>query len=70
MTGIPKEIWNRDMRAAGVTEAREGAAHPADVAKTAGDTERTTSKVYDRAHLAAARRFAEARKTPREQDVS
>jgi hypothetical protein len=70
ITGIRREVWNRDMRAAGVTEAREGAAHPADVAKTAGDTERTTSKVYDRARLAAARRVAQARKTQREQGVS
>jgi hypothetical protein len=34
ITGIRKEVWNRDMRAAGVTEAREGAAHIDDVAKT------------------------------------
>lgn len=61
ITGIRKEVWNRDMRAAGVTEAREGAADTADVAKTAGDTKRTTAKVYDRPRLAAARRVAQAR---------
>ena len=70
ITGIRKEVWNRDMRAAGVTEAREGAAHIDDVAKTAGDTKRTTAKVYDRARLQAARRVAQARKTQREQGVS
>ncbi len=70
LTGIPKEVWNRDMRAAGVTEAREGAAPLDDVAKTAGDTVRTTGKVYDRARLAAARRIAQARKTQRERGVS
>ncbi len=68
ITGIRKEVWNRDMRAAGVTEAREGAADTADVAKTAGDTERTTAAVYDRARLAAARRVARARAARRDTD--
>jgi hypothetical protein len=70
ITGIRKEVWNRDMRAAAVSEAREGAALLDDVAKTAGDTKRTTARVYDRAHLAAARRVAQARKTQRERGVS
>jgi len=61
IAGIREEVWNRDMRAAGVTEAREGAADTADVAKTIGDTKRTTAKIYDRAKLAASRRVAQAR---------
>ena len=68
IAGIRNEVWNRDMRAAGVTEAREGAAHIDDVAKTAGDTKRTTAKVYDRARLQAARRVAQARAAHRNTD--
>ncbi len=33
ITGIRKEVWNRDMRAAGVTEARQGAAPIDDLAQ-------------------------------------
>ena len=56
IAGIPKDVWNRDMRAAAVTEAREAGVTTADVAKVIGDTERTTAQVYDRGRLAAARR--------------
>jgi hypothetical protein len=60
--GIPAEVWNRDLRAGGVTEAREAGASTDDVAKTAGHTDRrTTARVYDRAALEAARRVARAR---------
>jgi integrase len=60
--GIPNAVWNRDLRAGGVTEAREAGASTDDVAKTAGHTDkRTTAKVYDRATLEAARRVARAR---------
>jgi hypothetical protein len=68
IASIRKEVWSRDMRAAGVTEAREGAAHIDDVAKTAGDTKRTTAKVYDRARLQAARRVDQARAAHRNTD--
>jgi hypothetical protein len=61
ITGISKDVWNRDMRAGGVTEARQGAAPLDDVAKTAGDTKRTTAKIYDRDRLEASRRVATAR---------
>jgi integrase len=68
LSGIGKEVWNRDTRAAGVTEARQ-AASPSDpgniledVAKQAGHaSKRTTAKVYDRDRLEAARRVAAAR---------
>jgi hypothetical protein len=60
--GIPDAVWNRDLRAGGVTEAREAGASTDDVAKTAGHTDkRTTARVYDRATLEAARRVARAR---------
>ena len=68
LTGIPKAVWNRDLRAAGVTEAREADATTADVAKAIGDTERTTGEVYDRARLAASRRVSHARLAHRDKD--
>ncbi len=49
LTGIRREVWNRDMRAGGVTEGREAAAPTDDLAKTAGHAnKRTTARVYDR----------------------
>ena len=66
--GISATVWNRDTRAAGVTEARQAASpnEPSnildDVAKQAGHTtKRTTARVYDRDRLEAARRVAAAR---------
>ena len=62
ITGISKEVWNRDMRAAAVTEARQAAVPTDDVAKLAGHaSKRTTARVYDRDRLEAARRVAQAR---------
>jgi len=60
--GIPKSVWNRDLRASGITEAREAGAPTDDVAKTAGHSDkRTTARVYDRDTLEAARRVSRAR---------
>jgi hypothetical protein len=61
--GIPATVWNRDLRAGGVTEAREAGAPIDDVRKTVGHTaaSRTTAQVYDRASLEAARRVSRAR---------
>jgi hypothetical protein len=68
-TGIRPTVWNRDLRAAGVTEGREAAAANDDLAKVAGHTgKRTTAKVYDRAHLAAHRRVAQARTAYRDKN--
>jgi integrase len=62
ITGIRKEVWNRDMRAAGVTEGRQAGAPTDDLAKQAGHAnKRTTARVYDRDRLEAARRVAKAR---------
>ena len=59
ITCIREEVWNRDMRAAGVTEGRQAGAPTDDLAKTAGHAnKRTTAKVYDRDRLEAARRVA------------
>ncbi len=66
IAGIKPTVWNRDVRAAAVTEARQAAAPTDDVAKIAGHTnKRTTAKVYDRDRLEAARRVAKARTTHR-----
>jgi integrase len=60
--GIERTVWNRDLRAGGITEAREAGAPTDDVAKTAGHSDkRTTARVYDRDRLEAARRVATAR---------
>jgi integrase len=67
LTGISKDVWNRDTRAGGVTEGREADAQMDDLAKQAGHaSKRTTARVYDRGRLEAARRVAKARKTHRE----
>ena len=46
--GIASTVWNRDLRAAAVTEARQGAAPSDDVAKVAANSKRMVAKVYDR----------------------
>jgi integrase len=60
--GIKVTVWNRDLRAAGITEGRQAAAPTDDLAKQAGHSnKRTTARVYDRDRLEAARRVAQAR---------
>jgi integrase len=60
--GIKATVWNRDLRAAGVTEGRQAGAPSDDLAKQAGHAnKRTTARVYDRDRLEAARRVAQAR---------
>jgi integrase len=68
--GIPKDVWNRDLRASGSTEARAAGAPIDDVKMLMGHTPRsqTTAKVYDRAKLEAHRRIAAARKAIRPKD--
>lgn len=67
--GIKATVWNRDLRAAGVTEARQAAAPTDDVAKVAGHAnKRTTAKVYDRDRLEAQRRVMKARIAHRAKD--
>jgi integrase len=60
--GISRAIWNRDLRAGGITEGRQANAPTDDLAKQAGHAnKRTTARVYDRDTLEAARRVAKAR---------
>lgn len=65
--GIPSEIWNRDLRASGSTEARAADAKIDDLRKLMGHSEKseTTGKVYDRAKLEAHRRIAAQREAHR-----
>ncbi len=64
--GMPSNVWARDLRASGISEARAAGVATDDAAKVAGHAStKTTSAVYDRAALEAAERFAEARKSKR-----
>jgi hypothetical protein len=65
--GIPSDVWNRDLRASGTTEARAAGAAIDDTKKVMGHSPRsqTASKVYDRSKLEAHRRIAAARQTLR-----
>jgi hypothetical protein len=61
--GLPKQLWNRDLRAGGVTEGGKAGASSDDRAKVAGHSKpRITASVYDRDTLEAARRVSRARK--------
>jgi len=67
--GIEPTVWNRDLRASGVTEGRQAAAPTDDLAKVATHaSKRTTARVYDRDHLEAHRRVMKARVAHRGKD--
>lgn len=60
--GFPSEIWNRDLRAGGVTEGEAAGAQMTDLAKHAAHADPGfTAKVYARGQLEAARRVAKSR---------
>lgn len=66
LAGLPTSIWNRDLRAGGITEGREAGAATDDLAKVAGhSSKQTTARVYDRATLEAQRRVSQSRATSR-----
>lgn len=69
-TDLPADMWNRDLRASGSTEARKGGAATDDLKKLMGHAAKsaTTGKVYDRAKLDAQRRIAAARTGVRDTD--
>lgn len=65
--GIPRSVWNRDLRAGGISEGRAADVSLDDMAKIAGHTKkRTTGDVYDRTALETHRRAAAKRNTHRE----
>ncbi len=62
LAGIPTNVWNRDLRAGGITEGRRGGAEIADSSKMAGHVRpQTTARVYDRDVLEASRRVSRKR---------
>ena len=67
---LPANLWARNLRASGITEGRAANASTDDAAKVAGHSKRTSAKVYDRAVLEAADRFADARLKGRERSVN
>lgn len=65
--GVLDTVWARDLRASGITEGRATDVSLDDAGKVAGHSSKTTTKIYDRAVLEAADRFADARVKARKQ---
>jgi len=59
--GLPNDIWNRDLRAGGISEARRAAVSLDDVAKVAGHAHKRATDGYDRAAMVTHQRMMEAR---------
>lgn len=60
--GLSDDLWNRDIRAGGNTEAQDSGTRAEDRAKVAGHASaKTTTEIYDRGVLEAHRRVANAR---------
>jgi len=58
---IPDNVWNRDSRAGGITEALGAGAQLDDARQHAGHAETRTTQRYNRDTLAKTRRVAELR---------
>jgi hypothetical protein len=63
--GIPKGVWNRDLRAGGNTEASISGVGKEDRAKISGHSERINAEVYDRDRVEAHRRSMQLRTAQR-----
>jgi hypothetical protein len=59
--GLPKDMWNRDIRAWAVTEGRRAAASKDDIRKLSGHAKETTTDIYDRDFLEVQERVMTAR---------
>lgn len=59
--GLPKKMWNRDLRAGGSTEGSKAGAGRDDRAKVAGHSPEIQGRVYDRDVLEAHRRVMKSR---------
>ena len=66
LAGIPKEVWNRDTRAGGITEGTRAGASKDDRRRLAGHAREETTDIYDREQLVVHRRVMEARSKYRE----
>jgi hypothetical protein len=68
--GLPEGMWNRDLRAGGVTEAQIAGASSEDRAKLAGHSKKVNERVYARDRLAASSRVVALRANLREGKLS
>ena len=59
--GLPDALWNRDLRAGGITEAEKAGVSADDRAKLAAHSPKINRDVYSRDRLAASDRVAVAR---------
>jgi hypothetical protein len=66
--GLPKGMWNRDLRAGGITEGGKAGASKDDRRKLAGHAKEATTEVYDRDQVEAHRRVMQARKQFRDKN--
>jgi len=66
--GLPKGMWNRDLRAGGITEGGKAGASKDDRRKLAGHAKEETTEIYDRDQVEAHRRVMKARKQFRERN--
>jgi hypothetical protein len=67
--GLPEGMWNRDLRAGGITEGGRAGASKDDRRKLAGHAKEETTEIYDRDQVEAHRRVMQARKAFREKNV-
>jgi len=65
---LPQGMWNRDLRAGGITEGGKAGASKDDRRKLAGHSKEETTEIYDRDQVEAHRRVMQARKQFREQN--
>jgi hypothetical protein len=66
--GLSEALWNRDLRAGGITEAEKAGVSSDDRSKLAGHSAKINREVYSRDRLAASDRVAEARNRFRERE--
>lgn len=66
--GLPAGLWNRDLRAGGVTEGGKAGASKDDRRKVAGHAREETTEIYDRDQIEAHRRVMKSRAAYRKQN--
>lgn len=67
--GLPEKLWNRDIRAGGVTEGGRAGASKDDRRKLAGHAREETTEIYDRDMIEAHRRVMAARTNHRRNET-
>lgn len=65
VAGLPPTLWNRDLRAGGITEGSSSGVSTDDLSKVAANSPRVNRSVYQRDQFEAARRVAAARREKR-----